>query len=511
MPAHIIHKQTFDLETDFQDRAHQIGDSVKSTYYEKVLPSLDRIFSDLSPDDQVYRFGQVEVDLGFIPDDDIETELTERITHLVKETLTNQIEQYTFAPPEVRKMEVIPVSASLFDAFVFFLEFGILPWWLAEKENQQPEDIFRDIPQNFNTGRETEIRRILKLEKARVRLARQFSDDFISRILKLTFPDIESISKDFQSNAFTEVSALLAALDKLNIQSAVRENFRVKVMQALYQEILKIDSKIQKQVLVKADDVIGEFSAHIFSMLIKTLVDNGFRTDMIVEIISAVEKSLTENSALKGLIKRTGKSGEKLKKAIKQIQPLTEDGLDDVEQTENIIEDDGPFAEKSGIYIRNAGLILLWPFLKNYFAALGLLAGEKFKSTEEQHKAALLLQYALDGKKKFAEHQLPLNKILCGLPVDEPLRTDLKISKKEIEETEELIESAIETWKAIGKVSVEGFRQSFLQREGRLQQTENGWNLKVERKTIDVLLDKIPWMISMVRLKWMKQMIYVDW
>ncbi|OYT11635.1 MAG: hypothetical protein B6I19_11080 [Bacteroidetes bacterium 4572_114] len=74
-----------------------------------------------------------------------------------------------------------------------------------------------------------------------------------------------------------------------------------------------------------------------------------------------------------------------------------------------------------------------------------------------------------------------------------------------------MINTAIEQWGAIGKVSVTGFRGSFLQREGKLQLTDSGWNLKVDRKSYDLLLDRLPWMISMIKLKWMDKVLYVDW
>ena len=62
----------------------------------------------------------------------------------------------------------------------------------------------------------------------------------------------------------------------------------------------------------------------------------------------------------------------------------------------------------------------------------------------------------------------------------------------------------IEQWRILKKTSVDGFRESFLQREGRLSLQENGWSLKVARASYDVLLDQLPWGISVVLLPWMK-------
>ncbi len=80
-----------------------------------------------------------------------------------------------------------------------------------------------------------------------------------------------------------------------------------------------------------------------------------------------------------------------------------------------------------------------------------------------------------------------------------------------MEESEALLQSVIRYWPPLKNTSVDGLRHSFLQREGKLEQKQNGWLLTVEQKTIDILLDKLPWGFSTVTLPWMKEMISVDW
>ena len=40
---------------------------------------------------------------------------------------------------------------------------------------------------------------------------------------------------------------------------------------------------------------------------------------------------------------------------------------------------------------------------------------------------------------------------------------------------------------------------------------EDAWILRVERRGYDLLLERIPWSISMVRLSWMKTVLIVQW
>ncbi|WP_373396428.1 contractile injection system tape measure protein [Algoriphagus halophilus] len=59
--------------------------------------------------------------------------------------------------------------------------------------------------------------------------------------------------------------------------------------------------------------------------------------------------------------------------------------------------------------------------------------------------------------------------------------------------------------------SVDGLRETFLQRDGKISRVENGWKLKVERKTVDIQMNKLPWGIGMIKLPWMNEMMFVDW
>ncbi len=161
--------------------------------------------------------------------------------------------------------------------------------------------------------------------------------------------------------------------------------------------------------------------------------------------------------------------------------------------------------------VDNAGLVLLWPYLKPYFTELGLVTGRAFTDTAAQHRAIHLLQYLAAGDNAYEEHDLVFNKILCGADLTEPIDMHFEITAQEIEESEGLLRAVIDNWKAIGKTSVNSLRGSFLNKEGTLKKTGQGWQLNIERTTIDMLIDRLPWGLSMIRLPWCEEMIYVEW
>ena len=160
----------------------------------------------------------------------------------------------------------------------------------------------------------------------------------------------------------------------------------------------------------------------------------------------------------------------------------------------------------------NAGLVLLNPFLFFFFDGLGLLNKEKnFKSDQHAFRAVHLLQYLATGDSASPEHELSLNKILCGIDLNDPIPFDLLLTKKEKEECSHLITVVLERWGALKTKDAEALRNGFLRREGRLSFQGKGWNLFIERTTLDVLLDRLPWSLSMVKFPWRDDIIYVEW
>jgi hypothetical protein len=75
----------------------------------------------------------------------------------------------------------------------------------------------------------------------------------------------------------------------------------------------------------------------------------------------------------------------------------------------------------------------------------------------------------------------------------------------------DLIGGVISHWAAIGKSSVEGFRGNWLVREGILQETEEQWELIVQTRPYDILMQTIPFSYNLIWLPWMDKPIYVTW
>lgn len=163
------------------------------------------------------------------------------------------------------------------------------------------------------------------------------------------------------------------------------------------------------------------------------------------------------------------------------------------------------------LYVANAGLVLLHPFISTYLTLTGLVEKNGFVNEEARQRAVLLLQYAVLNTTHHEEQTLVLNKLLCDLPLEEPVPASLSPTDTEIKTTAELFAIVLQRWERMKNTSAEGFRQSFLQREGRLTKGEKAWTLRVEQKGYDVILQTLPWAFGLVKLPWMPLAIETEW
>ncbi len=169
------------------------------------------------------------------------------------------------------------------------------------------------------------------------------------------------------------------------------------------------------------------------------------------------------------------------------------------------------FSQADELYLGNAGLVILWPFLGRFFERLDLLAAQRFKDTAAQQRAVGLLQFLVSGEHSFPEYLLPLNKVLCGMELAETFDFDPLLAEAEAEEGENLLVAVIAQAPILRDMSVAGFRGTFLLRQGMLSTRDGAWLLRVERETYDIVLDRFPWSWEWLKLPWMAAPLRVEW
>lgn len=198
---------------------------------------------------------------------------------------------------------------------------------------------------------------------------------------------------------------------------------------------------------------------------------------------------------------------DKIKSTENQITAGEKDiSASDIEQfSENVVP------ELKAVFIENAGLIILHPFLELLFSNLKLCEGKKWMNAMSQHKAVLVMQYLCTGSNEFWSSDLFFNKLYCGFSPDSVINTSIALTDEDKIHCDEMLTSVIGHWEKLGKTSVEGLRETFLLRNGKITLSDNELTLNVENSGVDILLEYLPWSIRTVKSPWLDKIINCIW
>lgn len=161
--------------------------------------------------------------------------------------------------------------------------------------------------------------------------------------------------------------------------------------------------------------------------------------------------------------------------------------------------------------VRNAGIVLLNSYIPMLLERLNIIINKKFETLQAQEQAVLYLQYVVTGMSHAEETELALNKVLCGLPLSQPVHNSIEISEENKNLIDGLIKAAIGYWPSIGDCSVDGFRGNWLVRDGLLTEQEDKWELVVKKRAYDVLINHSPFSFSIIKYLWMNKPLHVSW
>jgi len=454
---HRIRKQTIEISFESSVDSTGLQNQVADVFYEKLQPRMEILFNEMFGKDHHAAIDKLEIDLGSLNLKDWEQEFTEQTILKLKEELIQ------VSKAEIDQNQIEEIAAE--EAFFFFLENGFMPWNKRIDSIAELEKLLR-----VNEKLIFQLKKLVgQKSKAAERLVWQFSKDFTSRIMA-------EITKD-RENALNEIFALL---EKLN----------------LLQTGKLMDAFTYKQI-----------DRHILDAAILNLFASD-KKNKVEQFFTFLLTKTDGNTELKAEIKQIVNY---LKDTNKNSNSLTPDDELKPEKDVKAKERGSDNVENEGIYINNAGLILIHPFLQTLFEHLGLTLENKWIDKISQQKAVLVSEFLITGVNEFEEFNLILNKIVCGFELDEIVATELELTDEIKTECKVLLNEVITHWSVLRNTSITGLRETFLQRSGKLSKVDDGWLLQVEQKSVDVLLNNLPWGIGIVKLPWMNELLYVEW
>jgi hypothetical protein len=170
--------------------------------------------------------------------------------------------------------------------------------------------------------------------------------------------------------------------------------------------------------------------------------------------------------------------------------------------------------QRSGetVTVEDAGLVLLWPFLSGFFETRDLLTPKRrWRDAAAPHRAAILLDHLARGTLIAEEADMPLIKLLVGLPTQAVLDAGAPLDAEERAACDTFFEAILEHFAPLGRLTLEGFRGSWVLRPGLLERRDGLPLLRIERRGYDLLMERLPWPREWVRLPWMVEPLRVEW
>lgn len=478
---HKIQQQRFQLTAHNKDAVLAWQEQVRDSYWQKTVPALEQLFNQFSTEDTLSYIDLLEVDLGRISAEDLEPA---RFTTLLLQKLTVVLQEWRQEQPAIAD-KTLPQHA--FEQWLYYMEKGTLPWDIQATEAAWLEKIQQTLALDFAAVERLRALLLKDADSTR-RVVYQHTPSFLQQLLVLISAQAQEDWETLLRQLYEVYARLTSQTTAVTLQD--ERYFSLQGWQCLLLQVArhpKGDNRAAIIGLLEQWPVFGVYA----SLLVFWCKERGWPALTAVatewmEKKTDMENNTADHSASESVVNAA-------------IVPMRRDST-------AIQEPD-----KESWYTGNAGIVLLHNWLLPLFLQLEWVEGRQFRDIVTQQQAILLLHYMCTGSQEAAEYEVLLPKVLCGWPLHKPVDTRISLPAAALEEAAGLMENAIAHWQVLKSTSVKGLQEAFLQRPGKLSSGEDHWRLQMEKHTIDILLDHLPWSISVIKLPWMKKPLHVEW
>jgi|CXWL01.1.fsa_nt_gi hypothetical protein len=475
--THLVNRLHFEVGCPKQEQAFTLRQNFALTLQPEIVEIIDEVCSEYVSEHEWLRIDRLELDLGRLSPNT----LTRDFVAAFREQFGKELAKQFGAFSGERRYE--SKQYSHLELFCYFMRLGTLPWWVHETDVE-----INAIALTLCINMPASVRTFFYQQKLNrsvwTRAALQLDDAAKSAIIALF-------------NELRDVETLLIQWIETSKTSDIG-----------FDEQVKMTASVRRALLLYAPEVIDNQD---YESAIPVVLDK------VIDVASAdwPESMLQLAKAAFGEQQQISKHGASLEALISEF--ASEQSPLDTRQRHNDSSSDSSFpadtelAMEQRYVVYHSGVILLAPFFRQFFDDCGLLNGLEWKSRDSQYQAVHLLKYLTADLKTTAEYSLVLEKLICGIAIEEPIPLDAVLQEQQMYQAHELLTSVIEHWQALKNTSINGLRETFLKRDGLITRKNDGWLLQVERKTPDVLLDSIPWGYSTIPLPWNGYLIHVEW
>ena len=484
----------------------------------RLTPAIEQVLEQYAPTDGHLYIERLEIDAGTLRPERLEQNLADLVAQALEKSLREQIPPSDAAPKiTAGNIQHKTTQQTVDEALLYFLTTGSLPWSFQLTEAGSFERVILD---SWQEAAESGVSpRFLKARlcpalastTVRQRLIRQFTPVLLETLLSLLASEDKKV-----------VDGILRVLRSSSVASVEAKYFEKQLWETVFAQIAA-DSILSERSLVREAWYHPAASA-VQSTVLASVLERYWpgATRKAPPFLTAVRRlNNTEPIPLNNTEPITPNTVEPMAPNSAEptppnsAEPVPSKNLESIppslaiSQKTSIDINGYPEAGES-VYIENAGLVLLHPFLPQFFTTLDIAAEDRLLQPE---RALCLLHFLTTGQTSpIPEYELVLPKVLCNILLATPVESKLEPSDLEKEEATALLEAVIQHWAVLRSTSPDGLRGTFLLRPGKVSLRDDGdWLLQVESSSFDILLDQLPWGISMIKLPWMKTMLWVEW
>lgn len=472
----------------------------------RLFPALERALDRCVPNTERWSLDHLEIDAGTVALERLEPDLPALLERALEQALRAQPSSGTYLTSIPAAGGVTQRSAlqSLEEAWAYFLTNGSLPWNFRLPEGEQLEPtLLKFWQENPSSPISGSVLAALQSANARKRLVRQFSEAFLIGLLERIAPNLKTAVtgilqrlKDAKppTDAAQVFRSCLWEAALASIHPAAGTTTETEIVRAAWQKL---------PAAIKREDVLSDWLMQYWPEVAVT-ADRPYSPEKIQTPTGPISES--------GEPTRISPSAQ-TKDQARLIRSFKTDAIDSAETEFASVFDDEltkPHPDAAeGLYIENAGLVLLHPFLPSLFQALNIADEDAITRPE---RALCLLHFLATGQSTAPEYELILPKVLCNIPLTMPVASRVSLSAAETEEAEALLAAVIGHWDVLKNTGINGLRGTFLLRAGKIVLRDDGdWLLHVENKAYDILLEQLPWGMGTIKLPWMETMLWVEW
>lgn len=499
---HIIEKVFLEINIGSVSRGNEIKNNISQFLKIELFPRLENLLNLYDAKNEILRFERLDINFkvnnwGNL--EDVKTEFEKELVKKIKGEISVAKKRAT-SKTKQNSGALLSIEDSREMTFLFFIENGFQPWFgkenylseITSKENWikciENPDFVSKFTGILNQGNTDSLNRFIF----------QFSQRTVIRFIKKLNARVEKTD--------TELTGILKILPQtgndlfMKFLLEVSLNKEVEVWSATLKKLFLSFAEDTKSVVFQPNRM---FFVELKELLINVVSE--LHHNILNQLFTNIEKiKIPVELSLRKSTEEIENGYENHSHIMKE--KLIKSSFSNKNQKEFFFEKDD-----SELVVNNAGLILLHPFLKHFFLELKILNENGNFNSNKENIAVQALHYLASCNENVFESSLVFEKFLCNIPLKKTIIKKSLLSDKIKGEAENLLKAAIRNWPELKNTSPNGMRELFLQREGKLVFNKGRYKVIVERKPQDLLLDRLKWNISVIKLPWKKDLILIEW